>query len=38
MDVCCCCGNDDARYEVCGDCLADDCAHGDAPANEDGDI
>jgi hypothetical protein len=37
MGACECCGNDDATYGVCFDCLPPvDCAHGDAPADEDG--
>lgn len=28
MNACECCGNDDAGYAVCTECLTEDCQHG----------
>lgn len=33
--ICECCGNTEATNEVCTDCLADPCSHGDDTARED---
>ena len=32
LGTCCCCGNQDAYYPVCVDCVPQaDCTHGDGP-------
>ena len=29
LGTCCCCGNEDAYYPVCADCVPFQCSHGD---------